>query len=284
MPGRIPRPRTPLWGLSPPHSRRAPSYLPQAMVRLLPALALALALTPRLAAAHTEDQPELAIVAPADGAQEVPTNTLVWLDDHAAALAASGELHLISLGGDDILLTQSSEIATPIGAVSVWQPERTLLPDTRYLLRACDMADCGDELTEFRTRSGPAERPPEVPTVTRLVENADLLDTDAEFSGLLVLAAGPADLDGDARTGEVVAIGLPGEPIVYFAHQSVNSVHLGAYDLAGNFSGFSESLAVERAKTPVCDSCDVSDDPPGVLLIALLTLAIRRRRRAPAPT
>jgi MYXO-CTERM domain-containing protein len=255
------------------------------MVRSLSALALALALTPRPAAAHTEDQPALTIFAPADGAQEVPTNTLVWLDDHAVDQGdEQGELHLRSLAGDDIPLTRSSEIATPIGAVTVWQPDRALQPDTRYLLWRCDQADCTTMLAEFRTRSGPSESAPQIPSATRLVESGDLLDTDAEFTGLLVLAAGTDDLDGDARAGEVVAIGQPGEPIVFYAHQSVNSVHLGAYDLAGNFSGFSGPLPVERAKTPVCHACDVSDDPPGVLLIALLALAVRRRRRAPAPT
>lgn len=250
------------------------------MVRLLPAVALALTLTPRLAAAHTEvPPPPLTIVAPVDGDGDVPTNTLVWLDETTAEFQGdTTELRLLGPDGDEIPVARTSEITTPDGAVTVWLPERELLADSRYVLWQCNTAACEHKLGEFRTRSGPTDEHPPIPTTTTLVEAGDLLETDAKFKGLLVVAAGPADLDADERSGEVLGVGLPGEPIAFSAHQSINSVHIAAYDLAGNFSGFSDSRSVDREKTPVCATCNVADDPPVALLMALMLLAIRRRR------
>lgn len=250
------------------------------MVRILPAAALALTLTPQLAAAHTEEpHPALTVVAPVDGDDDVPTNTLVWLDETSAEFTGdTSELRLLGPDGDQVLVAATSELTTPVGALTVWQPERALLPDARYVLWQCSPSACEHQLGEFRTRSGPAEDPPPLPTVTRLVETADLLESDAEFHGLLVVAAGPDDLDPGKRTGDILGVGLPGEPIAFHAHQSVNSVHLGVYDLAGNFSGFSDSLAVEREKTSACATCDVAADPPMSLLTALMLLALPQRR------
>lgn len=249
------------------------------MVRTL--LALALALLPGLAHAHAhETHPTLTLVAPADGDDEVPTNTLVWLDDETAAFPDdTSELHLLGPEGDDIVLTSASEIATPIAAITVWQPARELLPDSRYVLWQCSPAACEHKLGELRTRSGPATAAPPIPTATAIVESGDHIVTDAEFNGLLVFAAAPDDLDADERSGEIFAVGLPGEPAVFHAHLAVNSLRIGTYDLAGNFSGFSEPYLFEREKSPVCGACDVSDDPPGALLVVLMGLAVRRRRR-----
>lgn len=256
------------------------------MVRILPAAALALTLTPQLAAAHDEDpHPALTIVAPVDGDDDVPTNTLVWLDETSAEFTDdTSELRLLGPDGDEILVASTSEITTPLGAVTVWQPERELLPDARYVLWQCSQTACERQLGEFRTRSGPADAKPPVPTETRLVEAADLITTDADYHGLLVVAAGPDDLDADERTGDILSVGLPGEPIAFHAHQSINSVHLGVYDLAGNFSGFTDPLALEREKSPVSAACAVHDDPPMSLLTLVLLLALPRRRpiRAPA--
>lgn len=249
------------------------------MVRLLPAAALALTLTPQLAAASVETLPVLTVFAPADGDDDVPTNTLVWLDETTAEFKGdTSELRLLGPEGDEVLLAKSSALTTPIGAVTVWQPERPLLADSRYVLWQCSQAACEYKLGEFRTRSGPAEDDPPAPVATELVERGDYLDTDAEFTGLLVVAAGEDDLDPDARKGELLAVGLPGEPIAFYAHQSINSVHLGTYDLAGNFSGFSAPLPVEREKSPVCGACNASQNPPVVLLMTLMLLGVRRRR------
>jgi len=256
------------------------------MVRTLPAAALALTLIPQLAAAHTaEPHPTLTIVAPVDGDDDVPTDTLVWLDETAAEFKGdTSELRLLGPNGDEILVASTSEITTPVGAVTVWQPERPLLPDARYVLWQCSQAACEHKLGEFRTRSGPADADPPIPTVTELFEAADLLESDANFHGLLVVSAGPDDLDPDSRTGAILGVGLPGAPVAFHAHQSVNSVHLGVYDLAGNFSGFSGSLRLERETSPVCASCDVTDNPPMSLLFALTLLTLPRRRRSRAPT
>ncbi len=251
------------------------------MVRILPVAALALTLTPQLAAAHgDEPHPALTIVAPVDGDDDVPTNTLVWLDETSAEFAdGTSELRLRGPDNDEILVASSSEITTPVGTITVWQPERQLLPDARYVLWQCSQTACEQQLGEFRTRSGPTDAEPPVPTETKLVEAADLITTDADYHGLLIVAAGPDDLDPDERTGDILAVGLPGQPLAFHAHQSVNSVHLGVYDLAGNFSGFTDSLSLEREKSPVSAACSVTDDPPMSLLTALLLLALPRRRR-----
>lgn len=251
------------------------------MVRILPAAALALTLTPQLAAAHDEaPHPALTIVAPVDGDDDVPTNTLVWLDETSAAFTGdTSELRLLGPEGDQILVASSSEITTPIGTVTVWQPDRPLLPDARYVLWQCSQTACEQQLGEFRTRSGPSDAEPPVPGDTKLVEAADLITTDTDYHGLLVVAAGPDDLDADERTGDILAVALPGQQIAFHAHQSVNSVHLGVYDLAGNFSGFTDSLPLEREKSPVSAACSVTDDPPMPLLSAVLLLALPRRRR-----
>lgn len=253
------------------------------MARLLPALALAL-LTPQLAAAHDgahdeADPAALTIVAPVDGAQEVPTNTLVWLDETTAELAeGEGALHLLSVDGDDVPLARTSEIRASTGTLTVWRPERDLLPDSRYVLSTREGVN--HKLAEFRTRSGPDDAAPVIPDVDLLTEIADHITTTVRFDGLLVVAAGEDDLDAGDRTGDVLGVGLPDEPIDLVAHQSVNSVRVGVYDLAGNFSGFTDPLKLEREKSPVSAACTVSDDPPSALLVILLALGLARPRRA----
>lgn len=252
-------------------------------------------------------------VGPEFDATDVPTNTRVWLGGSEGTVPGEPD-QLVPFGiesedGDLVLFTTTT-------LVSDWKthviltPDVELLPDTVYsVIRESDDA----VVTRFRTGLGPDHDPPSVPQTLSVrihAESAqpeppsscgatDGVSVEFESDGAIVVGdlLGRATLDVDAIDGEVAEHNDGGSRI-WFTNGGCSSAweglelgdvaewQLGAFDLAGNFSGWSAvetaevsvAAAAESAQAAACADagCDASGGSLGLLIP--LVLAGRRRR------
>lgn len=220
----------------------------------------------------------LVLVAPQRRAVDVPTDTLIWIDARNAELHAGATVTvLVDEAGQRVGLGESSTITTNLGDVTVLRPLRLLQRDMDYGLWQCDEHECLYELTRFHTGMGGAEGAPEVPAVTELREEQGGLAIDFEFSGVLVVSRNRVGLDAQAQAGEVVMLGLPGQEVPLALDRRVVAAKLGVFDLAGNFSGFTPLLDLDREASGC--ACDVRETARGGVVLVIGVLLVRRRRR-----
>lgn len=253
--------------------------MPGCRGRGLAVLALGI-VTPGQVRADVDDGAGLVLVAPPRRAVDVPTDTLIWIDARNAELHAGATVTvLVDEAGQRVGLGESSTITTNLGDVTVLRPLRLLQRDMDYGLWQCDERECLYELTKFHTGMGGAEGRPEVPAVTELREAQGGLVVDFEFSGVLVVSRNRVGLDAQALAGEVVMLGLPEQDVPLVLDRRVVAAKLGVFDLAGNFSGFTPLLDLDREASG-CGACDVRGTASGgVLLVIGVVLLGRRRRR-----
>lgn len=231
---------------------------------------------------------------PAMEATGVPTNTRIWLGNSwfyeftTPRLRKAGE-------AVDLAFTIST-IETSDGPLDVYTPGAPLAPNTAYELLACDSETCDPPHLRFTTGAGPDLDPPPVPIETERSGDAGgsrrdscgkyksaTVSLDAE--GLLVVEIDGGTLDPLTLSGTTTVATLDAGIIVgrgaCFMHWPTSEdsapIRYGAFDLAGNFSGWTEpdTLTIGRG-------CGCRSDAPGapaLLLLAVAALAARRPRR-----
>jgi uncharacterized protein (TIGR03382 family) len=236
-------------------------------------------------------------VAPVDGATGVPTNTRVWV-----VSAVPGTL-VLEGGGERV----GGRITHVGGVATVLTPERELQQRTSYVLIGVDARGDTPLDTTFTTGDGPDADPPEVDASPGRVIAEDegpcgpvyLAGFTVRTQGALLAVAdvgGGATLDPAGPSGTVsgslsplqqhaelepersVDLGstLCGQSWPGAAPGASTTVRFGAFDLAGNFSGWSPALT---AKFPEASGCSAGGVPGWPALLALLALTRLRTCR-----
>lgn len=272
------------------------------MLRLIAAVALALLVTPAVARACSCGF-GFEVLWPELGATEVPLNTRIWIAQlEEFEIPPLGEPLLHVFGETTALEFTTSTIDTGNGPLTVLTPLAPLAPMTRYELLDCAYVDCvdgtgGSLVTRFITGTTTDTAPPPRPVETGRDGDADRGGRTScgksawarvEFTaeGLVVMQLDEGTLDPEALLGEVSIATLEdnatvgrGACFTGWPDWESNSatVRYGAFDLAGNFSGWTEpdTLTIGRG-------CGCRSDAPGapsLLLLTVAALALRRRRR-----
>jgi hypothetical protein len=233
--------------------------------------------------------------APQPGASEVPTNTSIWL-----GFSHNFELQLEALGQEFVLFSpegeslqlSSTRIIVDAGFLLVITPNAPLEANARHELWLCDAMTCRDEVTNFVTGDGPDLEVPELPIELDREHDghgpgpcgrARWVTFEVEHEGILLVdVSGAASLDAEARTGRTtLATSSPrftlgeGLCLLGWPGGKSNDIRLGAFDLAGNFSGWSEPTSVSLSGC----GCHTSGRK-GSLLALIGLLALYRRRSA----
>jgi hypothetical protein len=238
-----------------PARRIAPLFL--AAVALLVSLA-----TARLARAC--DCADFQLVAPADGAEDVPPDTKLWELGRHATRAPTHKL----IGPDAEVPLTSVTLPGPAQWGAVSSPATELMPGVHYRFVSCPRNRPCTTLSTFRVGSKRAEKPalpaelgrtsifqkegPDSscgPTDTRLVS------FDMHWRGLILLVnvdgtnGYPADVsrafDGAFTRNEKILLGTSPCPRAWAPDGKASSdVSFGAVSLAGEFSGWTTPTQV----------------------------------------
>lgn len=231
------------------------------------------------------------VTAPLPDAVDVPTNTRVWcshyLDDE------SSQIFLTDLNGMAVSGTQAL-LSTPEFDVLVFRPDSALEPNTTYRA-SCPKPFPGEDEDgrefSFSTGSSSLSKAPPIPnvaTVELLARKGDdwgdsyfaLFQNPGELGNIIVLnLGGSSTLNPDELSGEVadpmylttqqaylVGTGPCGGNWPGAALGASTTVALGAFNLAGGFSGWSDTVTVTlpSAYTEVPDEAFSEEDsePP----------------------
>lgn len=228
------------------------------------------------------------VVVPSPDSVHIPTNTLVWCSQDPLRPAAP--ILLRDSRGVDVSGTQT-EMALPSLEVLVYRPDAELAPNSQYTVE-CPIRWEGQPRTHVFT-TGPGSRltPPAVPSVANpnLSANADsgwgasfyaTFPQTGEGQTIRVVDLGrKATLIPDAPSGSVAdaffSFGV-GDVFVGRGPCGGNwpganlgastTVALGAFDLTGAFSGWSDTVSVtipSEFSTADVDE-DTSSEPPDV--------------------
>lgn len=259
---------------------------------VLAASALAIASFPNVASACSCAAPEH--FAPSITEKNVPTNTKIWTTTFGCT-----EPVLQKQGGATVPVT-----VTQIENVTVIQPSSELELGSTY-----EVTNCGffAEKPIFTVTEGPDTTPPPVPTYTL----GDTTASGSSFSScgedlyvplevkfndtLLVLdIAGRSTLDVQKLNGDIAdAFFRDDNPLVgnstcatfnwnFDEDGDAANVRLGAFDLAGNFSGMTPAQTVEAGCT--CSTAGASStNGHGPVFAALALVGISRMRKKTRP-
>jgi len=229
---------------------------------------------------------------PSVNSQKVPTNTKVWVTRTACDAPALQKI-------DDGTFVPG--IATTMSEVQVFHPSEPLELGSTYAALDCD----GTSISTFTVNEGPDNDPPPRPTVSTLNPESNPGDFSscggyeyvpliAEQTDMILTLdiAGRATLDPKEVSGAVEDLFFPTEqPLVGNAVCSSSNwtfddegaavdTRLGAFDYAGNFSGWSDPETVDAGCG--CEAAGAEPTPRhayGIGALGLLAaLALRRRR------
>ncbi len=232
------------------------------------------------------------VVSPTAMDKGVPTNTKIWTN----------------FGGCDQAVVQKQggmPVATTIshfGNITVIQPNADLEMGSTYEVTNCN--GFPNVITTFTVTEGPDTTPPDKPTFTMGETQSSgssfsscgeelYVPLEVKYQGtLLVLdVAGRSTLDPKTFTGKPVDAFFSGnEPLVGYAICASNNwdfdkdgdavnTRLGAFDLAGNFSGMTDPLTVEPSCT--CTTVGAFSQGNGYAIagLAVVSIAAMRRKR-----
>jgi MYXO-CTERM domain-containing protein len=267
---------------------------PARIVALTAALASALAsfaVAPEAAACDCIPTNE---ALPTSSSANVPSNTKIWLLQPGCATPT-----VRKTDGTPVITS-----TTTVGAVTVLHPDALLEEGSTYEVTGC-FGD-GTLVTTFTVTAGPDTEPPPAPTfsasnpesssggfsscgsyeyVPLVVDKKDVL--------LALDIAGRTTLDPKAVSGDVAYLFFPTQsPIVgsmtcgpstwdFETEGEAIDTRLGAFDLAGNFSGWGEEEAIDSGCS--CEVAGANSSPANGCALAGLGLAalalVRRRSR-----
>ncbi len=233
------------------------------------------------------------VTLPITGDKNVPTNTKIWINAWGCEQAI-----VQKQGGMPVATT-----ASRFGNITVIQPAADLEMGSTYEVTNCN--GLSSVVTTFTVTEGPDTTAPEKPTFTIGETQSSgssfsscgeelYVPLDVKYQGaVLVLdVAGRSTLVPETFTGEPVDAFFPGnKPLVGYAICSSNNwdfdkdgdavnTRLGAFDLAGNFSGMTEPFSVEPSCT--CTAAGESAESNGYAIggLAMMGIAAIRRKRA----
>lgn len=233
------------------------------------------------------------VVSPTAMDKSVATNTKIWTN-----FGGCDQAVVQKQGGMPVAATISR-----FGSITVIQPNADLEMGSTY-----EVTNCGGSatvVTTFTVSEGPDTTPPEKPTFTMGETQSSgssfsscgeelYVPLEVKYQGTLLIldVAGRSTLDPQTFTGKPVDAFWPGDTAIvgYGACLSNNwdfdkdgdavNTRLGAFDLAGNFSGMTEPFSVE----PSCTCTAVGGLPQGngyaIAGLALMGIAAIRRKRA----
>lgn len=230
------------------------------------------------------------LVAPRDGAREVPTDTQIWigLDSLEQVEVDGSEIILVGPDGE-VALGPETALEIPLSRVLVRRPAAPLVPDREYGVWLCRAERCDVFVTGFRTGPGPHAGAPPRPHL--IGEDPDqgsgrgYFSMQVDFEGILVVDRADGDFDGPGLAGAAVTFSAdPAAPVELVAGECGNwsgdstraALRFGAYDPSGAFSGWSEPSTVEMSGCALAPS-------PGLPALLLLLVGRRRRPREATP-
>lgn len=235
--------------------------------------------------------PPRGIELPAHGAEDVPTNARLWFDRQASFLGRRSELVLVGHDGMELETTQVRLEMFANQALVVLTPLAPLLPEARHQFWECDGPMCSTLISEFTTGTEADTIPPALPVETDREQGRDTVSLSFDFEGVLIVSLGdvaldPATLTGSAHSASTDSNVAFEDDCPYSwpgAAEDEQTLRYGAFDLAGNFSGWSEPEPLSLSGCG-CSATNRST-PPLPLLVLLFGLTRRRstarRRRAP---
>lgn len=246
---------------------------------------------------------------PEDGATGVPTNALIWVGGSQTRGLFDGETqHPIELVDPEGVALPGTEgrLRSTNDTIDVFTPDLLLAANTTYEVRVADQV-----LSTFTTGSSTDDEPPAVPAETDRhtwsnpadpfgrtscgptpASHGVSLTWDMGDDSVLVLLDrdGLADVDTDLIEGS--ASGLAPHGSVSMGNGFVcggdtwpearlgaeTDVQYGSFDLAGNFSGWSEAETVTVRASSGCSTAGGSAPTSLIAMLALLGLVAVRRR------
>lgn len=259
------------------------------------ALALTLTLVPTAAHALYIPPTTMTVVRPQPGEQAVPLNTKLWLDAETATetsiYATPREVRLFA-ADEPVPLNEPVTIDTPGSQLLVYTPTAPLQPATTYELRNCEALACDHLLASFTTAATTDATPPSQPQVDRVHIAGGQVFFAGDFADdILVIDDPDGPPDSPLITGRMLyAAGTPAQYALSEAEiPGDHRLRFATHDLAGNFSGWTDEIAVEAdADEQGCaepdtgrtapNTCRTTAPSPWYLLLPLLL-----RRRKPAP-
>jgi MYXO-CTERM domain-containing protein len=231
------------------------------------------------------------IAEPSFNSRKVPTNTKVWI---TLMSCSAPTLQKIDDG------TFVPGIATMMDDVQVFHPSEPLELGSTYVVFSCD----GTSVTTFTVNEGPDNDPPPRPTVSTLNPESSPGDFSscggyeyvpllAEQTDMILTLdiAGRAALDPKEVSGAVLDVFFPAEQLLVgnaicsssnwtFDDQGAAvDTRLGAFDYAGNFSGWSDPETVDAGCG--CEAAGAEPTPRhayGIGALGLLAAFALRRR------
>lgn len=217
--------------------------------------------------AHGLSCASLEVVAPLPDAVDVPTNTLVWCSRDSRS--PSSPIQVTDSDGRDVSGTQT-RMTLPQYELLTYRPDAELAPNSRYKV-SCPVRYEGQSSSfDFTTGAGPRLAPPAVPSTSNVEIAVDpdfgwgpsyfaVFHEASERQNIVVvdLPGGRTTLNPDARSGFVsdarylsqstdvgVGQGPCGGNWSDADLGASTTVALGAYDVTGAFSGWSDSVTV----------------------------------------
>ncbi len=236
------------------------------------------------------------LLLPADGAADVPLNTRIWVGN-SQRRGLDLKVTLLDSSGED-QPCDHSEIKSAEGASAlVLTPLSPLRPNASYQVRV-DRFVLADFKTGTSSRSTPPSRPhvfkrqgsrhPLISLRARPCDPEDGIRFElGRTNGLLVADVNQtATLDSSKFEGQVAALGdetlwigtgYPESSWKEAEPGATAQVRFGQFDLAGNFSGWTEP---QSAQVPYvgCGGCSTGSGALPLAALAILGLGMRRRR------
>jgi MYXO-CTERM domain-containing protein len=231
------------------------------------------------------------VQAPLPG-ETVPTNAKIWL---GTDLGGTGDVlfpgeRLVLLDADgDAVEPMEGTIHTVDGPLQVLDPGE-LRPETAYELWKCDATRCDSEVLHFVTGTERDDEPPSLPEeIDRTHDGhgpgpcgrAAWVELSVEHDGILLadlgeraVVAGPLFGSVTVATTEKSFMVGRGGCSTGFPSGDTSTIRYSAFDVAGNFSGWTEPDPIELRG---CRCAAGPSDPP--VWIGLLVLIAFRRRR-----
>ncbi len=263
-------------------------------IALLLALASTLLAGSALACSCAFEETEL--LAPADGATDVPVNARIWVGAGTANWG-QGAVTLTGEAGAEVAATVS-DLSGNNERIIVLAPAADLDAGAAYEVRVDDEV-IGSFVAGAEADDAPPEVPGElereatssarVPGMANSCGPTDVVTLDLEPTGHVLIASlqGEDTVDVEAIDGEAADVSLDGLLRIGSAGctwswtdaapGASTGVRWGAFDLAGNFSGWSDEVTV-TVPPAGCTCSSVGSPASGLAGLMLLGLVVLRRR------
>jgi hypothetical protein len=224
--------------------------------------------------------PEL--MAPRPQAVDVPTNTLIWCSSEPV-----NDVSPIVLTDPEGVVVHGTHTRMSSSRYALWvfRPDAALLPSSEYLA-TCRRDYSDTEWTSpFKTGASAASAPPSVPDISSMdltahhgywgdAYLATFRNVGALDSIIVLDLGGGAALDAEAPSGHVadaeslafsrdftVGHGVCGGNWPTANLGASNTVALGAFDLAGQFSGWSDTRSIVLPSSFLTEDPELSPPP-----------------------